>query len=55
MQIEEVFRDEKGPRLGWSLRHARTDSPVPWCNLLLVATVALYAGGAKELVQTGSA
>jgi hypothetical protein len=42
MQIEEVFRDNKSPRFGWSLRHARPGSATRWFNLLLVAMVAHY-------------
>jgi hypothetical protein len=46
MQIEEVFRDHKNTRFGWSLRHARfassddTKRRIRMSNLLLIAAMA---------------
>jgi len=43
MQIEQVFRDLKNPRFGWSLRHARGYSAERLTILLLIATLATLA------------
>lgn len=43
MQIEETFRDEKSPRFGWSLNHARCQSPKRMEVLLLIAALGLLA------------
>lgn len=40
MQIEQIFRDLKNPRFGWSLRHARGYSAARLTILLLIATLA---------------
>jgi hypothetical protein len=40
MQIEQIFRDLKNPRFGWSLRHARGYSAARLTVLLLIATLA---------------
>ena len=52
MQIEEVFRDAKNSRFGWSLRHARTHSATRLAVLLLLAALAMLvvvlAGVAAE-------
>lgn len=37
MQIEQIFRDLKNPRFGWSLRHARGNSAIRLTILLLIA------------------
>jgi Transposase DDE domain len=42
MQIEQIFRDLKNPRFGWSLRHARGYSAARLTILLLVATLATF-------------
>ena len=41
MQIEEMFRDAKNHRFGWSLADARTASTSRAANLLVVTAVAL--------------
>lgn len=41
MQIEEMFRDAKSHRFGWSLAQARTGSTNRAANLLLIAAIAL--------------
>ena len=43
MQIEEMFRDAKNPRFGWSISHVRTASVSRAANLLVIASVALVA------------
>lgn len=43
MQIEQIFRDLKNPRFGWSLRHARGSSAMRLTILLLIATLATLA------------
>jgi hypothetical protein len=40
MQIEQIFRDLKNPRFGWSLRHARGNSAARLTILLLIAALA---------------
>lgn len=41
MEIEEMFRDIKSARFGWSLEHARTQSPRRYEVLLLLAALAM--------------
>jgi hypothetical protein len=43
MQIEEVYRDTKNHRWGWSLEDARSRSPERYEVLLLIATIANLA------------
>jgi hypothetical protein len=43
MQIEETFRDEKNPRFGWSLCHARSKFPKRYEVLLLIGALGLIA------------
>jgi hypothetical protein len=43
MQIEEIFRDVKNPRFGWSLRHVRGHSAQRLTVLLLLAALAMLA------------
>jgi hypothetical protein len=41
MQIEELFRDAKNHRFGWSLRDVRTDSLLRATVILLLAAIAM--------------
>jgi hypothetical protein len=43
MRIEEMFRDAKNPRFGWSLAHTGTRSPERIEVLLLITTLAMLA------------
>lgn len=43
MQIEEIFRDAKNHRFGWSLRYARSSSAERLEALLLLCTLAMLA------------
>jgi hypothetical protein len=43
MRIEEMFRDAKNPRYGWSLEYAGTQSSERFEVLLLITTLAMLA------------
>ncbi|MCE2597399.1 hypothetical protein K6Y31_21760 [Motilimonas cestriensis] len=57
MQIEESFRDLKGPAYGFGLRHCRSRSPKRLDILLLIsllAEIVLWCIGLKKRVITCS-
>ncbi len=43
MRIEELFRDAKNPRFGWSLAHTNSQSPARLRVLLLIVSLAILA------------